>query len=1187
MSRREHVKEEHPAEESKSTAAEREEILDRMAREIADKALREAHIDLETLSKEVSRGIDALQSSESKQAEADGKEKLSEAEMVIVAPADRAASGEAKEVPELRVIIAKLDQIIMENKELKESMQQTRCQRFLNVMGVFGTGLTLVATIWGFLYAYSSSTSTSFSLSDNSRLLDTDESPREKLLKILSTWQDMRDADWWKLLSDYLRANADWTINDHMVFLQFTMSLSPMTPFVWNTYKDQLGLVNKLIDFYKKDGVYISDIYQEITKKEYYYQDAALPRATAANVLLLALGGILVNKIPTKRAIPLTPKNHMVISGWDSKTTPAKDSLWVQKDTQVRYAIAYIRDGNESLRMWSDWSYVEKGASCPTLQNICKPEELIDSVRLYRQFGTAAKNQQPSGKGISLLIQEFKASTELPERYQDMIPAPTSDLKFVAEPLRQVRDTMTESFAPTRSHGEHKSERPVSHLTLEAKSQLMISDDTSQNISIALDIVGALVWSVPEIAPFVNGAIILVKWLFGFGTGTDYTSVLKALVNVEKDIIGFIQGSLEQQQLRRLADRIQAYANWMSNSAKILSDLERGPDPIVHTTNAILQKKGILEELREATTPKEGSLYSVIQALLNDPDFALPEAKSPQPYRDYEHFERVKLKCRFLILGISVYMSSLKTQIMLQRFVKQNLNVDPITLRDLDDTATYTMLYTQVRGQNGFYDRVRTDIDLTSSSSTSIFLAIVARRQAMISKVIYRTTQDVHPSKVLWEGDSVPPPYLEWPFPADTGSSSLLMDFLNHGDRDKPRYRIVAIATPAAIVRQHVETGYDFQQTYHVYGSFFADACWPQKEAGSLEQSYFYPDHSIIQLRSDSNAARWGISKLYWYLFNWSQQQSDTQKSSYNGYKDDKTQEIKDLLNLKNGKGDVVVKTWLDVVALEDTRYQPITPIASMVLTTWDTESKRDENSAWFQKDVQVRYALVYQRKGGGESKESWTDWYPVKGINPTLENIPTPDVESKISCMWILRQFGVSVDGNRPDSNKTKARHIMGFSNQKEKFPSTYHDKTPAPVSLLNSEQSSIVFAAVSTRSTHSAEIKALHFTHLFSRHTNVTTLSVDVPSGLMPKDFSVRLTHDGDDLKDSNSMHSSSSPTKIPKSNIPVTIHQPRGRIPHSSNIQTLLSPQNSKADQPKEEKHGDKSSGKKDKGGCCILM
>lgn len=1082
MSRPEHSSgEDHPAEESAKTADEREVIGDALIKEIAEEMSRDTGVQVEALSAAASRGIEELQPIERQQAEADGEQKLRSAEEVIAAPGDK-PGGEIKDVPQLQIIIDRLNQIVADNKELKEAMQQTRCQRFLNVMGVVGTLVTVAATIWGFLYAYSSSASVS---SRAFASLGADgSSPREELLTILKAWQSMSDTVWWQLVSHYLRTNPDLTINDHMVFLQYTMFLSPMGGIIWDSYQDQLDIVNKLIQFYKKGGVYISDIYLEITKPDYYYQGAALPRATAANILLLTLGSILVENLPVKRATPRTPQDEMIIAAWDSKTTPGSGSAWMQKDAQVRYAVTYVRNDNESLRMWTDWSYVEKGRSRPTLQSIPTPGEQVDSMRLYRQFGVAARGQQPPDKGIIVLIQKFSAATGLPNSYQDVTPAPRSTLSIVldarvaTQPPRQAPRALMAPPRPMGSHAGFHSSRSILRSSIEAKSMITISDDTSDKISLALDIVGTLAWAQPEIAPFINADIMLAKWIFGIGSsGTDFGPVIAALGQVEKDIIGFVQGALDWQHLENLASRIQTYARWMSNSAKILNDLQSEADPVTHAMNAILQNQGILEELRAMTTPENGSLYDVIQKLLDDPDFALPDASSPQPYTDYAHFERVKTKYKFLILGISVYVTSLKTQIMLQRFVKQNIN-SVSSNPDLDDTDTYTTLYVEVRGSTGFYNRVRTDVDL--SSSTSIFPAVIARRQAMISGLYgasYRTSELpawIYKGDVYSNDDTPCPPDI-WNRSKAFGSLGYPGAVTVFNTDQSPRYFATIAATPNAAIRLNMQDNF-LNYNLGMYGSYFKDSCWEAKDADFLVQSYAVPDSSTIfpdpeggyYANCTDRPPSWG--------------------DHCKAYTDELTQKTKSWFGIQNNEGDLVINTWLDAVAAEDGNYQPTTPAVPMSLTAW-ADAGGSDGSAWFQSNVQVRYAWTYMRKGGGESEKRWTDWCSVPSgkKNPTLGIVPPPDDE-KVDCIWIYRQFGVAADGQPPDDSKTPVRPIKALIKDKTlgNFPSSYQDITPAPVALLGSGLSLMTLRSTSNRSSRHSELKT---TGLFSHRPAAQT--------------------------------------------------------------------------------------------------
>ncbi len=859
---------------------------------------------------------------------------------------------------EMKPILDQLHQIWEHIQQEGKESNRKKCCNYLNMfVGLAGNLVTFLG-IWGVVQSFKNTS-------------PGDPPPADpeyaKVQKILLAWQTQPDEVWWNTFANFMRANPTLTLNDHIFYLQVTMSISPIIPVLWQSYKDISDMVDKLITFYQQPDVYISDIYLEIVKPDCYYNGSPLPRGAAAYLLQLVLAKILADKLPVKRL--------------------------------------------------------------PQIASLADSKEMGSSRALSRLHRSA--------------LVALSAVT----------PRPFLESK----PL-----TMSSSG---------------------------IDDKGKENISRALDIASTLSWAIPEAGPFISAGISLAKWIFGLDSagGTDFTPIFQAISDMEKRLEDYLQ----IQNLKELIERINVQGKWMNDCIMQLDRLGKEADPI-HAINAIIRKQGFLEELREMNTPKPGSLYSVINHLLDDDDFAVADAKKPVAYTDVDHFERVKLKYKMLVLGVTMYISSLKTQIMMQRFLKKYVH---IPTAEMDDTVTYVMLFTTIkssptRGYVGWYDKIRVDTDLTDLISPTIFPKILARRKAMLFSLPltagmspdeenatvrhFRGTRTVRFSatpvdKTCFGKDfskgPLPPPYtVVQPY----GVGTILLD----------RRNVYLTATPELIDSKHVGGGFSTSTPnphggpVALYGNAFLDMCWPKDQIENMISTYFIPDHSWGFHSSPFRGLRGG-----WMISDPSIQQSDWVKTNAIVYWQNTSATLQDMFLLKSEKGVLVVRSWLDAVAFEENAYQAPTPDA-MTVTDWAVDDKPSDSSAWTQKDVQVRYAITYTRGSGGESTKTWTQWQsiPKNRHNPTLSNIVTPDDEH-IDCIWIYRQFGIAVQDQLP-SGKTSIRPIKVFSKLDKRdgrFAQIYQDITPAPAkNLLEDIASATTSAALVVRGHVPATVRA-----------------------------------------------------------------------------------------------------------------
>lgn len=143
--------------------------------------------------------------------------------------------------------------------------------------------------------------------------VDTTDPGFNALKTLLKAWQKVPEEVWWQTFADFIRKNRYFTIHDHIVMLQTIMFMSPPIPVEWDSNADRWAIASILVTFYQQSSTTdIADIYLEVIKHR--YQDAPLTRATAANLLVFALGKILLDAKtagePIKRGAVVSAVSH-------------------------------------------------------------------------------------------------------------------------------------------------------------------------------------------------------------------------------------------------------------------------------------------------------------------------------------------------------------------------------------------------------------------------------------------------------------------------------------------------------------------------------------------------------------------------------------------------------------------------------------------------------------------------------------------------------------------------------------------------------------------------------------------------------------------------------------------------------------------------------------------------------------
>ncbi len=120
----------------------------------------------------------------------------------------------------------------------------------------------------------------------------------------LKKWQDLDETKYWDLLAKNIDSSTESDedfLYTQLQYLAYTMSLSNgvSADVIWDNDIDPFNISNKLIDDYKQQDKYFSDIYREISTIK--YKGNILSRYTAAAILLLTIGEILLLKLKIKR----------------------------------------------------------------------------------------------------------------------------------------------------------------------------------------------------------------------------------------------------------------------------------------------------------------------------------------------------------------------------------------------------------------------------------------------------------------------------------------------------------------------------------------------------------------------------------------------------------------------------------------------------------------------------------------------------------------------------------------------------------------------------------------------------------------------------------------------------------------------------------------------------------------------
>jgi hypothetical protein len=175
--------------------------------------------------------------------------------------------------------------------------QQWNTQRFIAIFaGLSGVAAT-VAVVYQII-------KDALAGKDDSDVPIPDEA-KKKVRDLVKKWWAQADEDYWKAMA-VAADNPDLslTIADQILFMNYTINLSPIVPWIWQSSADLVSVVNQCETAYATAGSKTSAMYLLAPALKDPHpnppQPTILPRAVAATVLRYALTNILIdpNKPP-------------------------------------------------------------------------------------------------------------------------------------------------------------------------------------------------------------------------------------------------------------------------------------------------------------------------------------------------------------------------------------------------------------------------------------------------------------------------------------------------------------------------------------------------------------------------------------------------------------------------------------------------------------------------------------------------------------------------------------------------------------------------------------------------------------------------------------------------------------------------------------------------------------------------
>ena len=161
-------------------------------------------------------------------------------------------------------------------------------QRFLALWSIFSGSGTIAISIYALMKAENTKEPTGVPVTPDTT---------QAVAQLVKLWTNLSDKEYWEDLANYADPKAphamSLTLGDQVLFMNYTIDLSPTLPFIWQSSDDLTIKVNELYALYANNANTTPMLYRHICDMR--YKDAALPRPVAATLLRYALTKILVN----------------------------------------------------------------------------------------------------------------------------------------------------------------------------------------------------------------------------------------------------------------------------------------------------------------------------------------------------------------------------------------------------------------------------------------------------------------------------------------------------------------------------------------------------------------------------------------------------------------------------------------------------------------------------------------------------------------------------------------------------------------------------------------------------------------------------------------------------------------------------------------------------------------------------
>jgi hypothetical protein len=191
-----------------------------------------------------------------------------------------------------------LDQAVERIRAQPDERAQWNTQRYIAIFSGIGGIAGMVSLIYEIVHNATTGDDDKHHSDDN----PLPDEVKDKVRKLVREWWSRSDTEYWGDLADAAdNPKLALTIQDQILFMNYTIDLSPTTTWIWRTSDDIVAVVNQLLTAYANAGSKTSAMYTLVPTITYLdtssNQEVALPRPVAASVLRYALSNILIDPV--------------------------------------------------------------------------------------------------------------------------------------------------------------------------------------------------------------------------------------------------------------------------------------------------------------------------------------------------------------------------------------------------------------------------------------------------------------------------------------------------------------------------------------------------------------------------------------------------------------------------------------------------------------------------------------------------------------------------------------------------------------------------------------------------------------------------------------------------------------------------------------------------------------------------